>query len=59
VTHELARVFQIVHKVAMLHDGVILTMGTPEEILSSDNPTVQQFVADSVGGPMAGPPGRR
>ncbi|OGP88176.1 MAG: ABC transporter ATP-binding protein, partial [Deltaproteobacteria bacterium RBG_16_47_11] len=40
VSHELSRVFQIVQKVAMLHDGMILTVGSPEEILSSEDSIV-------------------
>ena len=52
VSHELARVFQIVDKVAMLHDGVILTTGSPEEMLSSADPTVQQFISGSLQGPV-------
>jgi phospholipid/cholesterol/gamma-HCH transport system ATP-binding protein len=31
VTHELEKVFKIVDRVAMLHEGVILADGTPEE----------------------------
>jgi phospholipid/cholesterol/gamma-HCH transport system ATP-binding protein len=52
VSHELSRVFQIVHKVAMLHDGMILTVGSPEEILSSKDPIVQQFISGSIEGPI-------
>jgi phospholipid/cholesterol/gamma-HCH transport system ATP-binding protein len=52
VSHELARVFQIVDKVAMLHEGVILTTGSPEEMLTSKNPTVQQFITGSISGPI-------
>jgi len=44
VSHELARVFQIVHKAAMLHDGVIVAVGTPEEIVKSEDPIVQRFI---------------
>lgn len=44
VSHELARVFQIVHKAAMLHDGVIVALGTPEEIVASQDPIVQRFI---------------
>lgn len=50
VSHELSRVFQIVQKVAMLHDGMILTVGSPEEILSSEDSIVQQFISGSIGG---------
>lgn len=52
VSHELSRVFQIAHKVAMLYEGVVLTTGTPEEILSSDDPVVRQFVSGSLEGPI-------
>lgn len=44
VSHELARVFQIVHKAAMLHDGVIVAVGTPEEIVKSEDPIVRRFI---------------
>ena len=52
VSHELSRVFQIVQKVAMLIDGIILTVGTPEEIMSSSDPAVQQFITGSTEGPI-------
>ena len=48
VSHELSRVFQIVQKVAMLHEGVILFMGTPEEIMASRDPVVQQFLTEAL-----------
>jgi phospholipid/cholesterol/gamma-HCH transport system ATP-binding protein len=48
VSHELSRVFQIVQKVAMLHDGVILFVGTPEEITASRDPIVRQFVTEAL-----------
>ena len=48
VSHELSRVFQIVQKVAMLHEGVIRIVGTPEEVLSSRDPVVQQFISGTV-----------
>jgi phospholipid/cholesterol/gamma-HCH transport system ATP-binding protein len=48
VSHELSRVFQIVQKVAMLHEGLILFVGTPEEIMASRNPVVQQFVTEAL-----------
>lgn len=44
VTHKIPQSFQIVQKVAMLHDGVVLTCTTPEEILRHENPIVRQFI---------------
>lgn len=52
VSHELTRVFQIVQKVAMLHEGRILTVESPEEMLSSRDPVVHQFVTGSIEGPI-------
>jgi phospholipid/cholesterol/gamma-HCH transport system ATP-binding protein len=48
VSHELSRVFQIVQKVAMLHEGIIRMVGTPEEILSSSDPVVKQFISGTI-----------
>ncbi len=48
VSHELSRVFQTVQKVAMLDEGVILFVGTPEEIMVSKDPVVQQFITEAL-----------
>jgi len=48
VSHELSRVFQIVHKVAMLHEGIVLFVGTPEEIMASRDPIVRQFITEAL-----------
>lgn len=53
VTHELEKVFKIVDRVAMLHEGVILALGTPEEIVSSKDPVVQQFIKGEIDGPIS------
>jgi phospholipid/cholesterol/gamma-HCH transport system ATP-binding protein len=53
ITHELSRVFKIVNKVAMLHEGVIIEMGRPEEMLSSKNSLVRQFLSGDTEGPIS------
>ncbi len=53
VTHEIPRVFDIVDRVAMLHDGIILAEGTPEMIVSSDDPIVRQFIMGEMDGPIS------
>jgi phospholipid/cholesterol/gamma-HCH transport system ATP-binding protein len=53
VTHAFEEVFRIVDRVAMLHEGIILAEGTPEEILSSEDPIVHQFVTGSIEGPIS------
>jgi len=45
VTHEVPKIFEIVNKVVMLHEGRVIFAGTPEEILSSQDEAVQTFVA--------------
>ena len=45
VTHEVPKIFEIVNKVVMLHEGGVIFTGTPDEILSSEDETVQAFVA--------------
>lgn len=44
VTHELASVFTIADRIAMLHEGQIVFQGTREEIKACDNPIVRQFL---------------
>lgn len=52
VTHEIPKTFNIVQKVAMLHEGKILISASPQEILSSNDPVVQQFITGSIEGPI-------
>ena len=44
VSHEIPGIFKIVDRVAMLHDGKIISVGTPEEIQATSNQTVQKFL---------------
>ena len=44
VTHEIPGVFDIVEKVAMIHEGIILAEGTPQEFMSFTEPVVQAFI---------------
>ena len=44
VTHEIPKIFDIVDKVAMLHDGAVRFAGTPAEIMSSEDPIVRAFI---------------
>lgn len=52
VTHNFQKVFQIVHKVAMIHEGKILTKTTPDEFMEADHPAVQSFVNEALKGPL-------
>ncbi|MDB4443985.1 ATP-binding cassette domain-containing protein [bacterium] len=53
VTHEVPKVFEIVDKVAMLHEGTLLAKGSPEEIIASEDPIVQQFIKGDLDGPIS------
>jgi phospholipid/cholesterol/gamma-HCH transport system ATP-binding protein len=45
VTHEVPKIFEIVNKVVMLHEGRVIFAGTPEQIFSATDEAVQTFVA--------------
>lgn len=44
VSHEIPGIFKVVDQVAMLHNGQIISTGTPEEIQATSNPIVQKFL---------------
>ncbi len=53
VTHEIHRVFEIVDRVAFLHEGRIQAQGRPERILASQDALVRQFVRGEIEGPIS------
>ncbi len=52
ISHDIPQVFDIADRVAMIHDGVIVETGLPEEIRRSENPVVKQFIMGSLEGPI-------
>ncbi len=48
VAHDIPDVFQVAHQVAMLHQGRIIAVGTPEEIQRHPDPVVQAFIRGEV-----------
>ena len=52
VSHDIPDIFGIVDKVAMLHEGSVLTVCRPEEIQTSEDATVKQFITGSTEGPI-------
>lgn len=52
VTHDMQSVFRIADRIAMLHKGRILEIGTADEIKNCSNPIVQQFISGNVEGPI-------
>lgn len=53
VTHDLQSAFKVADAIAMLAGGKIIFRGTPEEVQSSDNPKVRQFIRGSAVGPLS------
>jgi len=52
VTHDIVSASKIADRIAMLYQGKIVAVGTPEDIRDSDNPVVQQFITGSAEGPI-------
>ena len=46
VTHEIPKVFAIVDRVVMLHQGRVRLEGTPSDFLESRDPVIQAFLSD-------------
>ncbi len=49
VSHDIEAAFKIADKIALLHEGVILEEGKPEEFRKSKKPFVQQFILGKAG----------
>ena len=52
VTHDMTSAYKVADRIAMLYDGRIIAVGTPEEIKHSKDPIVQQFITGSAHGPI-------
>jgi phospholipid/cholesterol/gamma-HCH transport system ATP-binding protein len=52
VTHDIVSAYKIADRIAMLYDGKIIFIGTPEETKSTKHPVVRQFIEGSAQGPI-------
>ena len=52
VSHDLPDIFQRCQHVAVVHDGRVVEVGTPEEIQKSVDPFVRQLVDGDIAGPV-------
>lgn len=52
VTHDMSSAYKVGSRIAMLYDGKIVALGTPDEIRNSSDPLVQQFITGSAHGPI-------
>jgi len=44
VSHEIPEIFRVAHRVAVLHEGQIRTVGTAAEVEGSTDPVVRRFI---------------
>ncbi len=60
VTHDMRSAYKVADRIAMLYNGKIVEVGTPDEIRHSKSPVVRQFIEGSAVGPIQeGLPDRR
>ena len=52
VTHDMTSAYKVGNRIAMMHDGIIVFDGTPEDIQNVNNAVVQQFIVGSAEGPI-------
>jgi len=52
ITHDMTSALKIADRIAMLYEGKIIEVGTPDEIRNTSSPVVSQFVAGRAEGPI-------
>ena len=52
ITHDMVSANRVADRIAMLYEGRIVAVGTPEEIRETSNPVVQQFINGRAAGPI-------
>lgn len=52
VTHDMVSAYKVANRIAMLYNGKIIEVGTPQEIKNTDNHIVRQFITGVSSGPI-------
>ena len=52
ITHDMTSAYKVADRIAMLYNGKIVQIGSPDEIKSSADPIVQQFIHGQAEGPI-------
>lgn len=52
ITHDMVSAYKIADRIAMMYDGVIQGIGTPDEIKGTSDPIIRQFITGSSAGPI-------
>jgi len=53
VTHDIVSAYKIADRIAMLYEGKIIFIGTPDQVRNTENPVVRQFIEGSAEGPIS------
>lgn len=52
VTHDMTSAYKIATRIAMMYQGRIIQIGSPDEIRNTKDPVVRQFITGSASGPI-------
>lgn len=52
VTHDMKSAYEVGDRITMLYQGQFIEVGTPEEIMNTQNPVVRQFINGEPEGPI-------
>jgi phospholipid/cholesterol/gamma-HCH transport system ATP-binding protein len=52
VSHDLVSIFTIADRIAMVYQGGLRKVGTPQEFKAADDPVIAQFITGTAEGPM-------
>lgn len=52
VTHDMTSTYKIADRIAMLYNGKIIAIGTPQQIKKTTDPVVHQFITGEAWGPI-------
>lgn len=52
VSHDLVSIFGVADRIAMIYQGKLKLLGTPEEFKNTPDPVVRQFITGTAEGPM-------
>jgi phospholipid/cholesterol/gamma-HCH transport system ATP-binding protein len=52
VSHDLVSIFTVADRIAMVYQGGLRKVGTPEEFKNADDEVIQQFITGTAEGPM-------
>ncbi len=52
VTHDMKSAYKVANRIAMLYEGNIIGLGSPDEIRNTKDPVIAQFITGSARGPI-------